>query len=90
VKTNKATATPGLRHDSHTLFQHSKVSLMFFLYVLDVCSFILLPRLFFFGKKKFIECFINAWINFLICSSYFHYGKGALLDGYKRNCPSQY
>lgn len=24
VKTNKATATPGLRHDSHTLFQHSK------------------------------------------------------------------
>jgi hypothetical protein len=45
---------------------------------------------FFFGKKKFIECFINAWINFLICSSYFHYGKGALLDGYKRNCPSQY
>jgi hypothetical protein len=26
VKTNKSTATPGLRHDSHTLFQHSKVS----------------------------------------------------------------
>lgn len=25
VKTNKSTATPGLRHDSHTLFQHSKV-----------------------------------------------------------------
>lgn len=24
VKTNKTTATPGLRHDSHTLFQHSK------------------------------------------------------------------
>ncbi|KAK2416519.1 N6-adenosine-methyltransferase non-catalytic subunit MTB [Trifolium repens] len=24
VKTNKSTATPGLRHDSHTLFQHSK------------------------------------------------------------------
>ncbi|KAM7268327.1 hypothetical protein ACFE04_010493 [Oxalis oulophora] len=24
VKTNKNTATPGLRHDSHTLFQHSK------------------------------------------------------------------
>lgn len=26
VKTNKSNATPGLRHDSHTLFQHSKVS----------------------------------------------------------------
>ncbi|KAF5177882.1 N6-adenosine-methyltransferase non-catalytic subunit mtb [Thalictrum thalictroides] len=25
VKTNKSNATPGLRHDSHTLFQHSKV-----------------------------------------------------------------
>lgn len=25
VKTNKTNATPGLRHDSHTLFQHSKV-----------------------------------------------------------------
>ncbi|KAF2312247.1 hypothetical protein GH714_028745 [Hevea brasiliensis] len=24
VKTNKSNATPGLRHDSHTLFQHSK------------------------------------------------------------------
>ncbi|XP_058094765.1 N6-adenosine-methyltransferase non-catalytic subunit MTB isoform X2 [Magnolia sinica] len=24
VKTNKSSATPGLRHDSHTLFQHSK------------------------------------------------------------------
>ncbi|KAI4377799.1 hypothetical protein MLD38_015374 [Melastoma candidum] len=24
VKTNKTTATPGLRHDAHTLFQHSK------------------------------------------------------------------
>lgn len=52
MKTNKATATPGLRHDSHTLFQHSKVSLVFFLYVLDVRSFISLPRLFCFGKKK--------------------------------------
>jgi hypothetical protein len=86
VKTNKATATPGLRHDSHTLFQHSKVSLMFFFYVLDVCSFILLPCLICY----FIECFINTRINFLICLSYFHYGKGALLDGHKRNCPSQY
>eukprot|EP00252_Welwitschia_mirabilis_P024336 TRINITY_DN7180_c0_g1_i7.p1 TRINITY_DN7180_c0_g1~~TRINITY_DN7180_c0_g1_i7.p1 ORF type:complete len:1040 (+),score=264.44 TRINITY_DN7180_c0_g1_i7:141-3260(+) len=26
VKTNKANPSPGLRHDSHTLFQHSKVS----------------------------------------------------------------
>ncbi|XVF63470.1 hypothetical protein PTKIN_Ptkin09bG0089100 [Pterospermum kingtungense] len=25
VKTNKTNATPGLRHDSHTIFQHSKV-----------------------------------------------------------------
>ncbi|KAM0042654.1 putative mRNA (2'-O-methyladenosine-N(6)-)-methyltransferase [Helianthus debilis subsp. tardiflorus] len=28
VKTNKTTATPGLRHDSHTLFQRSKHCLM--------------------------------------------------------------
>lgn len=29
VKTNKSNATPGLRHDSHTLFHHSKVGLYF-------------------------------------------------------------
>lgn len=33
VKTNKSTATPGLRHDSHTLFQHSKVNLNLFFVV---------------------------------------------------------
>lgn len=49
MKTNKTTATPGLRHDSHTLFQHSKVGSMFALYVLSVCSTYMY-------KKKCFEC----------------------------------
>ena len=49
MKTNKTTATPGLRHDSHTLFQHSKVGSMFSLYVLSVCSTYMY-------KKKCFEC----------------------------------
>lgn len=36
MKTNKNNATPGLRHDSHTLFQHSKVGYAMFLSYLQL------------------------------------------------------
>ncbi|KAL8257744.1 hypothetical protein R6Q59_029784 [Mikania micrantha] len=50
VKTNKTTATPGLRHDSHTLFQRSKVGCF-------VCLFFLS-----FNSPSQKQCYITKYL----------------------------
>lgn len=75
VKTNKTNATPGLRHDSHTLFQHSKVGSIFRFWMSSPSSFISL---------KYFVITLNKWIVLLPIP------EGTLLDGNKRHCSSQY
>lgn len=55
VKTNKSNATPGLRHDSHTLFQHSKVLKIA---TMDVFYFNLAFRLVLLNNLLFAKLFV--------------------------------
>ena len=75
VKTNKTNATPGLRHDSHTLFQHSKVGCDFALHYEDL-HHLPVPLAF------VVCCFVNAAIIFLNCLVPCYCDEGTLLDGH--------
>lgn len=91
VKTNKTNATPGLRHDSHTLFQRSKVCI--------VCApTLLIPRhccyqnkyITYEGEDLSLLSKLNVYFMLLIYVTLYRHNIGTLLDGYKRNCSTQY